>query len=281
MGTLRALHHTDLDRFWAEFSAVMGGPDGLMTYRYLGTHARKIDRHHAIGTMKLRRDLRDRHGLAASPLMILVADVIGILDDAIAVPAPTKMAIEILDDGAGVDELACAGEIFHEGRTQLFSRAVVTDARDANRVIAIAHDVGVVMAPAPEGYEYVDPGPGVPDSADLPPLWQAFGAQQRPDGAFEILELTSRIGSTSASLHHGATHIVLEAAAMHAAVAAADSDRLRLRHWDVTFTARGKAGPFVTSTSVQALRDDTVAIEAELHEEGRRLAVASAVFARL
>ena len=52
MSTIRALQEVELDNFWKEFAAVMGGPDGLMTYRYLGTHARAADRHHATGTMR-------------------------------------------------------------------------------------------------------------------------------------------------------------------------------------------------------------------------------------
>src|ERR1700728_3005781 len=32
VSTVRALQHVELDDFWSEFAAVMGGPDGLMTY---------------------------------------------------------------------------------------------------------------------------------------------------------------------------------------------------------------------------------------------------------
>jgi len=279
MSNVRALQHAELDRFWEEFGAVMGGPDGLMTYRYLGTHAEAIDRHHATGRMRLRSDLRGPHGLRAAPLMILVADTVGILDDAIAVPAPVQMDLELLDAGEGVQEVRCEGEIYHEGRTQLFSRARLVDADDPDRVLGLCRDIGVVVAPAPEGYQYVDPGPGVPDSPGLPPLWQAFGAQRRDDGALEIPELTGRLGSTSGSLHHGPTQVVLEAAATEAAEAAAGSG-LRLRHWHVTYTARGKTGPFVTSTEVSARTPAAVAVEAALRDEGegRRIALATAVF---
>ncbi len=281
MAKITALQTTELDRFWDEFAAVMGGPDGLMTYRYLGTHAEAVDRHHATGHMKLRRDMRDPHGLQASPLMILIADVVGILDDAIAVPAPTQMAIELLDDGEGVDEVYCEGRIIHEGRSQLFSTATVYDAADRGRVVAVARDAGAVVAPAPEGYTYVDPGPGVPDSPDLPPLWQAFGAVETPGGGMEIPQLTSRIGSTSASLHHGATHIVLEAASMNAAVEGAGDDRLRLAHWHVSFTARGKEGPFVASSAVVSAGAHRIAVESELREGGRLVASATAIYDRV
>src|ERR1700736_5987026 len=114
MSPVRALQNAELDRFWQEFEAVMGGPEGLMTYRYLGTHAEALDRHHSIGWMRLRSDLRGGCGLRAAPLLILVADVVGILDDAIAVPAPTQFDLQVLDDGAGVERIACIGEIFTE-----------------------------------------------------------------------------------------------------------------------------------------------------------------------
>src|SRR5450631_2245899 len=142
MADIKALQHTELDHFWEEFEAVMGGPDGLMTYRYLGTHAQAVDRHHSTGSMPMRSDLRTAYGLRAAPLLILVADTVGVLDDAIAVPAPTQFDLEVLDDGAGVERVDCVGEIFHEGRTQLFSRARLLDAADHGRVLALAWDAG-------------------------------------------------------------------------------------------------------------------------------------------
>ncbi len=212
-----------------------------------------------------------------------MADTIGILDDAIAVPAPVHFDLALLDDGEGVAEVLCIGEMIHEGRSQLFSRARLVDAANHDRVLAIARDSGVVMAKAPQGYRYVDPGPGVPDSPSLPPLWQAFGVRRRDDGGMEIPELTSRIGSTSGSLHHGPTQILLEAAASEAAMGAAGTERLRLRQWYVTFVARGLMGPFVASTEVLHDRGTTVAIDASLRDEGhgRVIASATAVFERV
>jgi len=282
MAHVTELQHIGRERFWQEFAEVMGGPDGLMTYRYLGTHAEASDRHHATGRMRLRSDLRGPAGLAAAPLLILVADTIGILDDAIAVPAPVHFDLAVLDDGAGVEEVRCIGEMVHEGRSQLFSVARLVDASDESRVLAIARDSGVVMAPAPEGYGYVDPGPGMPDSPSLPPLWEAFGARRRPDHRLEIPELTARIGSTSGSLHHGPTQVVLEAAATEAAAATAGTDALAVRQWYVAFTARGRTGPFVATAEVVADRGALVAVDAALVDEGagRLIASATAVFAR-
>jgi hypothetical protein len=70
--------------------------------------------------------------------------------------------------------------------------------------------------------------------------------------------LTARLGSTSASLHHGPTQVVLEAAATDVAVAAAGTEALRIAQWTVSFVARGKAGPFVTEAQVVATGPELV-----------------------
>jgi hypothetical protein len=76
---------------------------------------------------------------------------------------------------------------------------------------------------------------------------------------------------------------VLETAATNAAMAGLGTDAVRIRHWHVTFTARGTTGPFVTSTTVVTARADLAVVDAVLVEEdsGRRLALATAVFDRV
>ena len=39
MARAEELQNASAVDFWERFEAVMGGPDGLMTYRYLGTQA--------------------------------------------------------------------------------------------------------------------------------------------------------------------------------------------------------------------------------------------------
>jgi len=100
----------------------------------------------------------------------------------------------------------------------------------------------------------------------------------------EIPELTGRIGSTSASLHHGPTQVLMETAATEAAAQAAGTDRLMIRQWYVAFVARGKTGPFVPTTEVVSVRPDSVAVEAVFRDEGeggRIIASATAVFTRV
>jgi hypothetical protein len=244
------LQHAPAEEFWARFEAVMGGPDGLMTYRYLGTRA-DLATGGRQGGMNIRRDLRNpAGGLLAAPLSIALADVRGVEGDAAGVPAPVLSTVHMLDDGRDVTAVRVISGKGHAGRTLSFGgQALVVDANNPDRVIAVTEGIGVQLAEAPPGYRYVDPGPGVPDSPDLPPLHEAFGARRRGDG-WELPELTQQIGSTSGSLHHGPTQIVLEAAALELTAASAGTDQLQIEDWTVMFTSRGKIGPFVTSGSV-------------------------------
>src|ERR1700722_1566616 len=52
------LQNVPTDEFWERFEAVMGGPDGLMTYRYLGTQT-DLDHEGGVGGMTIRRDMRN------------------------------------------------------------------------------------------------------------------------------------------------------------------------------------------------------------------------------
>src|SRR6202034_470315 len=118
-----------------------------------------------------------------------------------------------------------------------------------------------------------------PDSPDLPPLHEAFGAKRRGD-AWELPVLTQQIGSTSGSLHHGPTQIVLEAAASELANKAADTDQLQIEDWTVMFTARGKIGPFVATGNVLSGNLGRYVVRMRLIDEGndsRLVATALAV----
>jgi acyl-coenzyme A thioesterase PaaI-like protein len=270
------------EAFWAEYEAIMG-PEGLMTYRYIGSHgAVAKDRHHSESTVTVRRDMFGPAGMLAAALEIMGGDCLSVLDDAIAIPAPVQCSLGVLDPGEGVTETRVHGEIVHEGRSQMFTRFRIEDAHDPTRVLAVGDNTSVVIGPSPEGARYVPPGPGVPDSDALPTLAEAFGAVLRPDGRYEIPGLTPALGSTSASLHHGPTQVLLEAAATDAAVQAAAGAGLRLTHWNVAFVATGKVGPFVTSDAATWRTGDSIGCQVELVDEGnggRRIASGAAVFA--
>jgi acyl-coenzyme A thioesterase PaaI-like protein len=273
----------DGEAFWAEYEAIMG-PEGLMTYRYIGSSgAVAHDRHHSESTAIVRRDMRGPAGILAAAFEIMGGDCLSVLDDAIAIPAPVQCALGVLDGGDDVGEARIFGEILHEGRTQIFTRFRVEDAAQTGRVLAVGTNQSVVMGPTPEGHRYVPPGPGMADSPALPPLFQAFGGKRRADGTYEIPGLNPQLGSTSGSLHHGPTQVLLEAAATDAAVDAAGGDPLRLVQWNVVFVATGKIGPFVTDVEMIANGPSTVGCAVSLTDGGnggRRIAAATAVFAR-
>jgi acyl-coenzyme A thioesterase PaaI-like protein len=278
----RTLEGKGGEAFWEEYASIMG-PDGLMTYRYVGGGATALDRHRSEATARLRRDMRGPAGLMAAPLEIMGGDCLSILDDAIAIPAPINCSLDVVDQADGVEEVRVFGDITYEGRTQMFTRFRIEAADQPGRVLALGTNISVVVGPAPEGARYVHPGPGVGDSASLPPFWQAFGAEKRPDGGYQIAELTVRLGSTSGSLHHGPTQVVLEAAATDAALDSAGGDRLQVSHWGVAFVRRGKVGPFVTSARVTSAGPEVILCEAELHDDGvggRTIAMATAAFRR-
>ncbi|HVA07263.1 MAG TPA: hypothetical protein VNG12_11040 [Acidimicrobiales bacterium] len=278
------LQNAPAEEFWERFEAVMSGPDGLMTYRYLGTQA-DPRQEGGDGVMTIRRDMRNAAGgLMAAPLSIALADVNGIRGDAAGVPAPVMSSVHMVDGGldVGAVRVHCDGA-GHAGRTLSFSgTSVVVDAAMPDRVLAVTEGMGVQLASAPPGYRYVDPGPGVPDSPELPPLHVAFGAT-RIDGGWKLPELTQQIGSTSGSLHHGPIQIVLEAAAGELVGQKAGTDRLQIEDWTVSYVSRGKLGPFGTSGTVVEGQLGRFVARMRLVDEGnhgRLVATALAVFRR-
>jgi hypothetical protein len=252
MGDVRDLRHVGAREFWAAFEEVMAGEDGLMTYRYLGTQAEEGPGGWE-GRMRIRRDMRNPSGgLLAAPLSIALADVRGIEGDAVSVPAPIMTSVHLLDPGRDVRAVRVRMDSpGHAGRRLSFSgTGVLLDADNQDRVLAVTDGLGVSLAGVPEGaaggYHYVDPGPGVPDSPDLPPLAEAFGARRLSAG-WALPELSGRIASTSGTLHHGPTQVVLEAAAFEHAAGAAGTDQLQIEEWTVMFRAAGRVGPFLAA----------------------------------
>jgi acyl-coenzyme A thioesterase PaaI-like protein len=289
MARAEELQHAAATEFWERFEAVMGGPDGLMTYRYLGTQA-DLESGGRAGGMNIRRDMRyPGGGLMAAPLSIALADAGGVHGDAVSVPAPVLTTVHLVDDGKDVKAVrVLAGDTpGHRGRQLSFGgTSLVVDADDSGRVLAVTQDIGVSMGEIPEaargGYRYVDPGPGMPDSPDLPPLHEAFGAT-RDHGNWQLPVLSQRIGSTSGSLHHGPIQILLEAVGFELATSAAGSDLLAIEDWTVTYTSRGKVGPFRAAGSI--LSGNLGRYVARVHltdggNEDRLVATALAVFRR-
>lgn len=260
-------------RNWKTFEDVMSSDDGLMTYRYLGTRTEQTEKGPE-GTMQIRRDMRNpAGGLLASPLSIALGDVGGIDGDAVSVPAPVMTSVRLLDAGIDVQAVRIRIETpGREGRTLSFSgSAAVVDAKEPKRVLAVTDGLGVRLAGVPAGaeggYRYVDPGPGVPDTPDLPPLAEAFGAHRTASG-WELPEINGRIASTSGSLHHGPIQVVLETAALSVAAEMAGTDKLQIEEWTVMYRSAGRIGPFVTTGSVLGGRLNRFLSRVSLTDEG-------------
>lgn len=244
-----ALQHVAEGEFWARFAEVMGSSDGLMTYRYLNC---RQDPETLEGHMDVRRDMRNpAGGLMAAPLSIAMAEGRG---DDVAVPAPVMSAVHVLDPGLDVRSVVSLplDGPSRSGRTLHFGAGIaVVDADDRDRVIAFTQAMGVNVATAPPGYRYVPPAPsGITDSPDLPPLHEAFGARRNDRDRWELPELSRQSASTSGTLHHGSTQVVLERVAFELAAAQAGSDALQVEDWTVLYTATGKVGPFEASGTI-------------------------------
>lgn len=220
--------------------------------------------------MRLRSDLRTAGGLLAAPLGIALLDTAGINVDAIGRCAPTQIDVTVFDSAHDVAEVRIFGEIVREGRSQMFTQGRFEDAARPGRVIGFGTTSWAVMAPTPPGFVYVNPGPGVPDRPDLPAFVEAFGVAPRrgaDDGhGYELAGLSPQVGADS--LHQGPIQAMLEAAALDAARETAGTDAIYAEHTGTTIVQRGKTGPFVTTASVLAAGNQTVACRAELRDHG-------------
>jgi hypothetical protein len=256
--SVRDIREGPEDEYWERLRQLMG-PEGLVTYWYLG---RAFNQEIDPDTMSLRPDMRNAGGgIMAAPLAIAAPETGGWRDRE-AIPAPMTYSLHILDAAPDVQTIRVARETVRRGRKVGFSHSLITDADDPRRIIAVTSGTGVTLGQAPPGFRPVDLPPELPEIA-LPPLTVVFGAHRDPDG-WRLPELTSRLASTSASLHLGPIHVVCEAAATEAAGAAAaeETDRtevgnsgsqdslkgedgLQIEDWEVHFVAPGRMGPFL------------------------------------
>jgi hypothetical protein len=274
---VRDIREGPVEEYWDRLREMLG-PDGLITYWYLGrTFNQTVDP----DTVRLRRDMRNNTGgIMAAPLAIAAPETGGWRDRE-AIPAPVTYGLHILDDARDVAEIRVSRGTVRRGAKMGFSRSLITDAADSSRVIAVTTGVGVTLGDAPPSFRPVDVPPQLPDTAELPPLHVVFGAQRTADG-WRLPALTSRHASTSASLHLGPIHVVFEAAAMELAAELAGTDTVQVRDWDVHFVSPGRIGPFLVHSDGWAGPDGRVAVRFTLIDEGCDgvvVAAGAAVFA--
>lgn len=255
--SVRDIRDGPADEYWERLRHLMG-PEGLVTYWYLG---RAFNQEVDPDTMGLRSDMRNAGGgIMAAPLAIAAPETGGWKDREV-IPAPMTYALHVLDPAHDVRTVRVTRETVRRGRKIGFSRSLVADADDPRRIIALTSGTGVALGEAPSGFRPVDLPPELPE-VDLPPLHVVFGAHRDPDG-WRLPELTTRLASTSASLHLGPIHVVCEAAASEVAAAVADAGHgmrsanggeldsgadggavLQIEDWEVYFVAPGRKGPF-------------------------------------
>lgn len=257
---------TTPDEYWKAFEKKW---TSLLTYRYLGREWGSLDNNVAEGHfMTLRHDMRNETGgIMAAPLCVASPECGG-FNDNIVVPNPLIASMQILDPARDVKKLMILPDNLHTGRRLGFSRALIVDANNPERVIAISTGVGLSLGDVPDGYQKIDNPPiDVVDSPDLPPLHQIFGAQRMSHGVWQLPILSAELASPDAALHIGPQHIALETASTELAQSL-NASPLQIDDWYVMFVNRGKVGPFVTQGEAFVGANGKVGTRVNLIDEG-------------
>lgn len=257
---------------------------GLLSYRYIGRKHSSMDLGEVDDTVTIRRDMRNEAGgIMVAPLAISSPE--GCQTDMVAVPNPVIASVQIIDPGYDVDRVEIVGSgIVHQGRTMGYGRCTIVDADNPERVIAFNEGQGAIIGIPPEGLGRMDVAGTelvIEDSPDLPPLWQAFGADRRADGHWVLPELSTELASPDAALHIGPQHVVLETAATDLAAQVAGTRKLQVVSWHVMFMSRGKVGPFRVEGTAHPGAPGRVGVRMLLHDEGnvdKAVTSAAAVF---
>ncbi|OBI74695.1 hypothetical protein A5664_27200 [Mycolicibacterium fortuitum] len=256
---------------------------GLLSYRYLGRSYSSMDLGPVDDTVTLRRDMRNPAGGILLAVLGISSPDSGGVSDLEAVPNPVIHSCQVLDPARDVKRVRVDTEVLKQGRQLAYSRSVIVDADNPERIIALTEGQGISIGTPPEGLQKMAVEPiDIVDGPDLPPLWQVFGGAKRADGHWTLPELAVEVASPDAALHIGPQFVILETAASERAAEAANRTVLQGLSSHVMFLARGKSGPFRVDTQLLPGAGGTVAVRATLHDEGAGKAVtaASYVFGR-
>jgi acyl-coenzyme A thioesterase PaaI-like protein len=254
--------------------------DHLMSYRYLGCSSVLIDREHAEGRMRIRRDMRTGGGaLRTAPVAIAMLDTAGINIDRFYHAACTHIDVHLVDPGLDVRELRTLGTVVREARTAVFTEARFEDAGVPGRLLGMGTVGWSIIGPTPPGFEYTDPGSGVEDSPDLPPLAEPYEAHIRSGGGYRIEGLSLRIGTDV--LHHGPILVANEAAALDVVSEAVGSTALAVDTASIRLVRAGKHGPFVATAQVVGTAGAVYACHSEMRDEGAGGAIVATGFLRI
>jgi hypothetical protein len=244
---------------------------GLLSYRYIGRKHSSMNFGETDDTVTIRRDMRNEAGgIMVAPLAISSPE--GCQTDMVAVPNPVIASVQIVDPGYDVTRIEIVESgIVHQGRTMGYGRCKIVDADNPARVIAFNEGQGAIIGVPPEGLDKMDVSGTelvVEDSPDLPPLWEAFGANKRDDGHWVLPELSVELASPDAALHIGPQHVVLETAAIDLAADVAGTRKMQVVSWHVMFMSRGKVGPFRVEGTAHTGGPGRVGVRMLLHDEG-------------
>ncbi len=242
---------------------------GLLSYRYIGRTWGSMDVGPTDDTVTLRRDMRNACGGILLAVLGIASPEGGGKSDLEAVPNPVIHSCQVLDPGGDVRRIQVVSEVLKHGRQMGYSRSRIVDADRPDRVLALTQGQGISLGAPPSGLERMPVEPiVVEDGPDLPPLWQVFGAERRPDGHWALPVLSAEVASPDAALHIGPQFVLLETVASELAADRAGTDRLQAISSHVMFLARGKVGPFRADAEALPGSDGVVAVRILLHDEG-------------
>jgi hypothetical protein len=160
----------------------------------------------------------------------------------------------------------------------VFTECRFEDDADPRRIIGIGAANWSVMGPTPTGFVYTDPGAGLPEGPDTPPMIEAFGLESHAGGRLVLPALSPRVGTEV--LHHGPMLVGAEQSALAAAAEVAGTDTLALRSWTMRIVRAGRHAPFTVTADVLASSPDFVACRAEMvDDDGEPIAVSHLTYA--
>ena len=255
-----------------------GTQNKLKSYRYLASRPKALGRDHAEGRMRFRHDLRGPGSVLGAPLAIAMLDVAGINIDCINILALTQINVNLLDPALDVQEVYMTGRMLNQARTAVFTEARMYDSANLDRVIGFGTANWSVIVPTPPGFEYPEPGVGIPDSPDAPELWTEYDGRRRDDGRLEVRGLSEEFGTDR--LHHGPIQVVTERAGFEAVASHAGTTSLALETFSTTILRPCRVGPFVCTPELLAGSGDSVGVRVEMHDEGNDNRLVAANFLR-
>jgi hypothetical protein len=236
--------------------------DELVSYRYMGCQAEMVDADHAVSHTALRAHLCTPGSVTGTALAISMMDAAGICVDRVYLLGLTEVDLQLYEPALDVARLRTVGHVVRWARTQVFTECRFEDADQPGRVLGAGAANWSVMFPTPEGFEYTDPGPGLPESPDTPPMPAAFELEPADRGAWVLPALSPRVGAEV--LHHGPMLVATEQSALSVGAEAAGTDALALRSWSMRIVKAGRKAPFTATAEVLAVTDGTVGTRAEL-----------------